>query len=97
VIVSGFEGPRWDEVRLAYEMASGPQRPARVLRTSGAVRLRLTADSAEVSQFQDGHWRRVCPMPRAAPGMPAESGGNGIKASSGDCRDSSSLQRALGG
>jgi len=100
VIVSGVEGPRWDEVRRAYEAASGPQRPARVLRTSGAVRLRLTADSAEASQFQDGQWQRVGPMPEVARGVPAESDGNGkerINASSGDCRDSSSLRPAGGG
>jgi competence protein ComEC len=61
VIVSGAAGPRFDEVRLAYATAAGADRPARVLRTEGAIRLRLTAAGTEGSQFLDGRWQAVAP------------------------------------
>jgi len=64
VIVSGAEGPRSEEVRDAYATAAGADRPARVVRTEGAVRIRLTADGSAGSQFVDGRWRSLPPADR---------------------------------
>ena len=67
VIVSGAPGPRFDEVRQAYATAAGADRPAKVLRTGGAVRLRLTAAGTEGSQFLDGRWQSVAPAAAITP------------------------------
>jgi competence protein ComEC len=67
VIVSGAAGPRFEEVRRAYATAAGADRPARVLRTEGAVRVRLTAAGSEGSQFLTGRWQPVGPAPVVTP------------------------------
>lgn len=63
VIVSGAAGPRFEEVSRAYATAAGADRPARVVRTDGAVRIRLTAAGSEGSQFRDGRWQPVARAP----------------------------------
>lgn len=60
VVVSGAGGPRWPEVERAWERAT--PKPARVVRTEGAVRLRVRADSVAAERYLDGVWR-----PLAAP------------------------------
>ena len=60
VVVSGAGGPRWPEVEAAWERATPT--PARVVRTEGAVRLRLRADVVRVERFQEGAW---CPVAAA--------------------------------
>ena len=67
VIVSGAAGPRFEEVRRAYATAAGADRPARVLRTEGAVRVRFTAAGSEGSQFLTGRWQPVGPAPVVTP------------------------------
>ena len=67
VIVSGAAGPRFEEVRRAYATAAGADRPARVLRTEGAVRVRFTAAGSEGSQFLTGRWHPVGPAPVVTP------------------------------
>lgn len=57
VVVSGAGGPRWPEVERAW--ATATPTPARVVRTDGAVRLRLRADSVAAERFRDGAWEPV--------------------------------------
>ncbi|RLS35182.1 MAG: ComEC/Rec2 family competence protein [Planctomycetota bacterium] len=78
VVVSGAAGPRFEEVRRAYESAAGADHPARVLRTEGAVRLRLTAAGTQASQFRNGRWRPVDPAPTRGPLMRV-SGDQGVR------------------
>jgi hypothetical protein len=70
VVVSGPGGSRWPEVRDAYEHASDPARPARVVKTGGpdtgstargAVAVSLSAAGVTVRQFGAGRWREVPP------------------------------------
>jgi hypothetical protein len=67
VIVSGAAGPRFEEVRRAYATAAGADRPARVVRTDGAVRIRLTAAGSEGSQFHEGRWQSIAAAPTVTP------------------------------
>jgi hypothetical protein len=67
VIVSGAAGPRFEEVRRAYATAAGADRPARVVRTDGAVRIRLTAAGSEGSQFHEGRWQSIAAAPAVTP------------------------------
>ncbi|RLS50312.1 MAG: ComEC/Rec2 family competence protein, partial [Planctomycetota bacterium] len=67
VIVSGAAGPRFEEVRRAYATAAGADRPARVVRTDGAVRICLTAAGSEGSQFHEGRWQSIAAAPAVTP------------------------------
>ena len=67
VIVSGAAGPRFEEVRRAYATAAGADRPARVVRTDGAVRIRLTAAGSAGSQFHEGRWQSIAAAPAVTP------------------------------
>ena len=57
VVVSGAGGPRWPEVERAWERATPT--PARVVRTEGAVRLRLRADVVRAERYRDGAWSPI--------------------------------------
>ena len=107
VIVSGVEGPRWEEVRRGYESAAGADAPAQVVRTDGAVRLRLSASRLDVSQFRGGRWRALAPRSAPAPIAEGVSAGGPddveaaatapLTSSSGHYRDSSFPPPASGG
>jgi hypothetical protein len=59
--------PRFEAVRRAYATAAGADRPARVVRTDGAVRIRLTAAGSEGSQFHEGRWQSIAAAPTVTP------------------------------
>ena len=63
VVVSGAPGAGWAALERAW--ATAAPRQARVVRTEGAVRLRLHAGGIEAERFHDGAWR---PIERSLPG-----------------------------
>lgn len=71
VIVSGAGGPRYAAVERAWATAISPA--PRVLRTAGAVRVRLGQDGSATDQFLDGRWRPVAGTGRGRSRQPVDA------------------------